>query len=70
LFLGACPALWPGIAAGERRRPAASNNNSEDIAPSLREQIVDPPALPLRGSARHLDSGPLASRGSRYRIVG
>src|ERR1700694_4758204 len=30
LFLGACPALWPGIAAGERRRPAASSNNSED----------------------------------------
>jgi hypothetical protein len=26
-FLGACPALWPGIAAGERRLPAASSNN-------------------------------------------
>jgi hypothetical protein len=31
--------LWPGIAAGERRLPVASSNNSEDIAPSLREQI-------------------------------
>jgi integrase len=27
LFLGACPALWPGIAAGERRLPVASSNN-------------------------------------------
>jgi hypothetical protein len=49
----ACPALWPGIAAGERRLPAASSNNSEDIAPSLREQTVDQPALPVRSRASH-----------------
>src|SRR5947209_2412617 len=43
LFRGGRPALWPGIAAGERRRPVASSNTGEeDIAPSLREQIVDP----------------------------
>lgn len=53
LFLGACPALWPGIAAGERRPPAASSNNSEDIAPSLREQTVDLPALPGQSRSRH-----------------
>jgi hypothetical protein len=61
--------LWPGIAAGERRRPAASSNTSKDIAPSLREQIVDRPALSLRRGARGLDARPLPSRGRRFRIV-
>jgi hypothetical protein len=47
LFRGGRRALWPGIAAGERRRPAASSNTGEeDIAPSLPEQIVDGTALP------------------------
>jgi hypothetical protein len=53
LFRGGRPALWPGIAAGERRRPAASSNpGEEDIAPSPREQIVDPTALPPQPSRR------------------
>ena len=66
LFLGACPALWPGIAAGERRLPAASSNNSEDLAPSLREQTVDQPALPARSRARHC----APPHGSRRASVG
>src|SRR5947209_9637685 len=50
LLRGGRPALWPGIAAGERLRPVASNE--EDIAPSLREQIVDRTALPPQHSRR------------------
>ena len=63
LFLGACPALWPGIAAGDRRRPAASSNSSEDIAPSLREQTVDQPALQARSRASHCSH---PARGSSF----
>src|SRR5437763_848620 len=53
LLRGGRPALWPGIAAGERLRPVASSNTEEeDIAPSLREQIVDRTALPPQHSRR------------------
>jgi hypothetical protein len=53
LLRGGRPALWPGIAAGERLRPVASSKtDEEDIAPSLREQIVDRTALPPQHSRR------------------
>ena len=57
LFLGACPALWLGIAAGERRRPAASSNNSQKTSLPPFESRSLTRALSLRGGARHLDAG-------------
>ena len=57
LLRGARPALWPGIAAGDRRRPVTSSSCGEDIAPSLREQIVDRPALPNHRPGREPSGG-------------
>jgi hypothetical protein len=54
LFRGARPLRYPGVVAGERRRPAASNNVDPDISSSSRSDETsgqsgrpasDPPAL-------------------------